>query len=95
MIPIVYHTFLSKATITYLICFSVLLMIYLFLFRMHCCFVCMYVSWVRVLGVVFFGPGVADSCGLPCGCWEMNPGLVEEQPVHLTTKPSDLLSLCF
>jgi hypothetical protein len=31
---------------------------------------------------------VTDSCELPCGCWELNLGLLEEQPVHLTIEPS-------
>ena len=34
------------------------------------------------------GTGVTDRCELPCGCWELNPGLLEEQPVLLTTKLS-------
>ena len=28
-----------------------------------------------------------------CGCWELNPGPLEEQPVLLTTEPSLLSSL--
>jgi hypothetical protein len=32
--------------------------------------------------------GVTNSCKLPCGCWELNPGPLEEQPVLLTTEPS-------
>ena len=32
--------------------------------------------------------GVTDSCELPCGYWELNPGPLEEQPVLLTTEPS-------
>ena len=30
-------------------------------------------------GVGFPGTGVADSCDLPWGCWEFNPGPLEEQ----------------
>ena len=30
------------------------------------------------------GTRVMDSCEIPCGCWELNPGLLEEQPVLLT-----------
>jgi hypothetical protein len=33
-------------------------------------------------------PGVAYSCELPCGCWEMNLGLLEEQSMLLNTEPS-------
>ena len=32
--------------------------------------------------------GVTDGCELPCGCWESNPGPLEEQPVLLTTEPA-------
>ena len=32
--------------------------------------------------------GVTDSCELPYGCWELNSGPLEEQPVLLTTEPS-------
>jgi hypothetical protein len=34
------------------------------------------------------GTGVTESCELPCGCWELNPGHLEEQPVLLTPEPS-------
>ena len=34
------------------------------------------------------GFGVTDSCELPCGCWELNPGPLVEQPVLLNTEPS-------
>ena len=27
------------------------------------------------------GTGVIDSCEVPCGCWELNPDPLEEQPV--------------
>jgi hypothetical protein len=29
-----------------------------------------------------------DGCEPPCGCWDLNSGPVEEQPVFLTTEPS-------
>lgn len=32
-------------------------------------------------------PGVTDSSESLPGCWEFNPGPVEEQPVLLTTEP--------
>jgi hypothetical protein len=28
--------------------------------------------------------GMTDDCEAPCGCWELNPGPLEEQPVFLT-----------
>jgi hypothetical protein len=31
---------------------------------------------------------VTDSCEPPCGCWDLNSGLSEEQSVLLTTEPS-------
>ncbi|KAL6074356.1 hypothetical protein STEG23_012106, partial [Scotinomys teguina] len=34
------------------------------------------------------GTGVTDSCELPCGFWDLNPGPLEEQPVLLTAEPS-------
>jgi len=34
------------------------------------------------------GTGVTDSCELTCGCWELKPGPLEEQPVLLTSEPS-------
>lgn len=30
---------------------------------------------------------VPDGCEQTCRCWELNPGLLEEQPVLLTTEP--------
>lgn len=33
-------------------------------------------------------PGVTEGCELPCGCWELNPGPLQEQPVLLATEPS-------
>jgi hypothetical protein len=37
------------------------------------------------------GTGLTDSCKLPCGCWELNPGPVEEQLVLLAAE----LRICF
>ena len=34
------------------------------------------------------GTGVTNGCELPCGCWELTPGPLEEQSVILTTEPS-------
>jgi hypothetical protein len=31
---------------------------------------------------------ITDGCEPPCGCWELNPGPLEEQSVLLTTEPS-------
>ena len=34
------------------------------------------------------GTAVTDKCELPCGCWELNPGPLEEQPLLLTSELS-------
>ena len=39
-------------------------------------------------GVGSPGTRVTNSCELPCGCWELNPGPLQEQQVFLTTEPS-------
>ena len=39
-------------------------------------------------GIGSAGIGIADSCELPSGFWELNPGPLEEQPVLLTVEPS-------
>ena len=31
---------------------------------------------------------IADGCESPCGCWELNSGLLEEQTMLLTAEPS-------
>ena len=38
-------------------------------------------------GVRSSGTGAVDGCHPPCG-WELNPGLMEEQPVLFTAEPS-------
>jgi len=52
----------------------------------------MYIGvWLRVClckGVRSPGTGVTDRCELPCGCWELNLGPLEEQLVFLTPEPS-------
>jgi hypothetical protein len=34
------------------------------------------------------GTGVTHGLEPPCGCWELNLGPLQEQPVLLTTEPS-------
>ena len=36
------------------------------------------------------GTGLTGGCDLPCGCWELNMGPLEEQSVFLTNEPSEL-----
>jgi hypothetical protein len=31
---------------------------------------------------------ITDGCEPPCGCWDLNSGPSEEQPMLLTTEPS-------
>lgn len=57
---------------SYLMCFGVLL----------ACTVCL------CEGIRYPGTGQSYSCKLPHGCWDLNPGLLEEQSVLLRTKPS-------
>ena len=47
-----------------------------------------YVHCYSAMGVKYPGTGITESCELPCGCWELNPGLLEEQSVLLTPEPS-------
>jgi hypothetical protein len=30
---------------------------------------------------------ITDGCELPCGCWELNSGSLDEQSLLLTAKP--------
>ena len=36
-----------------------------------------------------------DGCELPCGCWELNSGPLEEQSVLLTAEPLLQPPKCF
>ena len=38
--------------------------------------------WIPLLGVAITG-----SCELPCECWDLNPGPLEEQQVLFTSEP--------
>ena len=41
-------------------------------------------------GVIFPGTGVTDGCELPCGCWELKVGSLEEYPMLLMAESSSL-----
>ena len=56
-----------------------------FIFVLQSLVLCLHVCLCE--GVGYSGAGVTDRCELPCGCWELNPGLLEEQSVLLTTEP--------
>ena len=62
------------------------LFIFNFLFILCTLVFCLHVCLCK--GVQSHGTGATDSCKLPCGCWDLNPGPLEEQPVLLTTEPS-------
>lgn len=59
---------------------------FLYLFYAHEYLPCMYVCIPCTClmpaefrkSVGYPGSGVADDCGPPCGCWERNPGPLEE-----------------
>ena len=60
---------------------------YLFLF--HMCFISHFFLLICLYeGVGSPGTGVIFSCELPVGAGNLNPGLLEEQSVLLTTEPS-------
>lgn len=43
-------------------------------------------KWGELIGSP--GPGVSDGCESTCGCWEPNPGPLQEQKVFIiTTEP--------
>ena len=57
----------------------------------------MYVQCLKRQGkdIGFSRIGVTDNCEQPGGCWESNPGLLEEQLVLLTTESSfQLVCVC-
>ena len=49
--------------------------------------VCVYVHCVLEEIIRSSGPGVTEDYELPCGCWELNSGPLQEQQVLLTTEP--------
>jgi hypothetical protein len=46
----------------------------------------------RVVGST--GTGVTDGCELPCGCWELNLGPLQEQPGYLAANPPPQYQVC-
>lgn len=60
---------------------------YLILFYMHWSFVCLYIC-VKV-------SDLGDSSEQPYGCWDLNPGPLEEQSTLITPEPSSLQPLVF
>ena len=66
----------------------------LFLFYVYGYFTCMYIYTTYMQCLVrdpkedVGSPGTGVGCRISCGCWELNPAPLEEQPVLLTTKVS-------
>jgi hypothetical protein len=57
------------------------------------CFIYICIMFMKCLqrpgeGIRPAGTVVTGNCELPFGCWELNSGPLEEQPVLLTTEPS-------
>lgn len=52
-----------------------------YLFYVYGWFVCMYVPCLCLVPLELLGGGVTDSFEPPRANWELNPGLLEEQPV--------------
>jgi hypothetical protein len=74
---------------------SVLLIFFFFFFLekrfILCVVACMYSPFMQYLwrpeeGAWSSEAEVKYGCELPCGCWELNPGPLEEQPVLLTVE---------
>ena len=59
---------------------------YLFIFILCALMLCLHVCLCE--GGRSHGTELTDSCELPCGCWELNPGSVEEHSVLLSFEPS-------
>ena len=58
---------------------------------LHACLCTMYAPGahrVQKEGVRSPGTGITDGCEPPHGCWKLNLGPLEEQPVFLTSEPS-------
>lgn len=50
----------------------------------HVCAYCLQRSYP--LGLELHTDGVTDGCEMPKGCWELDPGPLEEHPVLLTAE---------
>jgi hypothetical protein len=59
------------------------------LYICECSVLCAWCLW-RPESVESPGPGLTSSWELLCGCWELNPCLLQEQPVLTTSEPSSM-----
>ena len=62
------------------VCFSYLLSVYRSFIWMYVCVAC-------ACSALRGQKRVSNPLELPCGCWELYPGPLEEQPVLITTEP--------
>jgi hypothetical protein len=46
-------------------------------------------------GAGFLETGITGGCEPPCGCWKLDPGPLQEQPVLLTAEPPYLRIFVF
>jgi hypothetical protein len=73
----------SQGLTTAISTFSDFLDYFKFTFILYASVICLHVHLYEISHFV-----VIDSCELPCRCWELNPGPLEEESVLLTSKPS-------
>lgn len=67
--------------------------IFIFMCISVCLCVCLYITYVQCLprpeeGIGSPGIGLTYCWEIPCGCWELDEGPLEEKPVLLTSETS-------
>lgn len=70
--------FFLKRFILVLLCMSVFAYMYVSVLCVH------WYPESSEMGIIFPGNGVMNDCEPPYGRWELNPSLLEEQPVLLS-----------
>ena len=80
--------------------FKSILCVWVFVYVYGCCMsvlhICAWSLWRPEDSLRSSGTEVTGNCEMPCGCWDLNPGPLEEQPMFLITGPSlQPLSLYF
>jgi hypothetical protein len=64
---------------------------YIYIYKIIIFILCALVFYLHIClceNVGLLATGVTESCELWGGCWELNPGPLEKQPVLLTTESS-------
>ena len=59
------------------------------------CFLCMHTREHATCVLLMSWNWSYKWCKPQCGCWEQNPGLLQEQPVPITAEPSLVGKLCY